>query len=200
MNNDLLEFLKNSKDCFYIYRMDLNVYGINNTDEKYLVVVSDNFVFPNDFTAEDWIGFDVTNISDWFKMVMNGDIKAWECACINKKFIIKEHVKLMMTTNPLQLRNQIDEEVRNLSEESTLYDYWKILKDVEFANQIIENHKIVNFKRPKIDFLTLKYKEEDLKEIFGRLFTESYKVLKNSTDGILKQSKIKKILQKDGKI
>ena len=38
---------------------------------------------------------------------MNGSIEAWECACLNKKFIIKEHVKLLMKTDPLGLRKQI---------------------------------------------------------------------------------------------
>ena len=44
---------------------------------------------------------------EWFDDVMNGSIEAWECACLNKKFIIKEHVKLLMKTDPLGLRKQI---------------------------------------------------------------------------------------------
>lgn len=44
----------------------------------------------------------------WFDKVLLGDIDTWECACMNKKFIIKEHVKLMMKTNSLQLRKNVD--------------------------------------------------------------------------------------------
>ena len=39
---------------------------------------------------------------------MNGNMEAWECACLNKKFILKEHVKLMLVTNPLQLRKHYE--------------------------------------------------------------------------------------------
>lgn len=33
---------------------------------------------------------------------------AWECACLNRKFIYKEHVKLLLTTDLIKLRDGFD--------------------------------------------------------------------------------------------
>ena len=57
---------------------------------------------------------------EWFNDVLNGSIEAWECACLNKKFIIKEHVKLLMKTDPLQLRKQIIKMDNAITEDSDI--------------------------------------------------------------------------------
>lgn len=59
---------------------------------------------------------------EWFDDVMNGSIEAWECACLNKKFIIKEHVKLLMKTDPLGLRKQIVKMNNEITEDSNPKD------------------------------------------------------------------------------
>ena len=84
--------------------------------------------------------------------MLNCDIDAWECACLNKKFIYKEHVKLLMETNPLKLRLNFDSLRKNLESEAQIFFkrndfknakkcYWYIIKSVMFTNQILENMK-----------------------------------------------------------
>jgi hypothetical protein len=135
---------------------------------------------------------------EWFDEVMNGSIEAWECACMNKKFIIKEHVKLLMKTDPLGLRKQIVKMDNTITEESNPKDMWKVVAYCKFANQIIENHKIVNFKEANPERKTI------LNMASGDPTFLEYKLclykplekLKNSTDGMLKKELQSKIIQK----
>lgn len=122
------------------------------------------------------------------------------CACINKKYIIKEHVKLTMSTNPLQLRKNFEQYKMDMFSlidddiESNKYTYWNLINNLKLTNQIIENHKIANFKVASNDYNEL-YKCTDLetlKETFHSLFLNNYKLLKKSTDSLLQKEKIEK--------
>ena len=190
--NSFIDYLKESPDCLYIYNRDFSIYGLESK-ERYTIVVKDDWICP-----EDWVGFD-TNIyevfylNEWFNIVLNGDLIGWECACLNKKYIIKEHVKLLMKTNPLQLKKTI--RTQRLSNETysdiNILRYWELIKNIKFAIQIIENHKIVNFKEAKNDYFNL-LKCESIEEIFEYI-NKSYQTLKNLTDGMLLQERIKEI-------
>ena len=117
----------------------------------------------------------------------------WECACLNKKYVIKEHVKLLMKTNPLQLKKTIRTQRLNnglYSDVNILRD-WELIKNIKFAIQIIENHKIVNFKEAKNDYFNLS-KCESVKEL-TEYINKSYQILKDLTDGMLLQERIKEI-------
>jgi hypothetical protein len=136
----------------------------------------------------------------WFDKVLLGDIDCWECACLNKKFIIKEHVKLMMTTNPLQLRKEIDADLsinspELISEEDLINMYWRVIRRCKFANQIIDNHKIVNPKEANKDYQLL-HEANDKTYVYETLLDAPYKTLRLKTDDILRRSKIQKVLQK----
>ena len=202
-----LDYLKDTPKCLYLYTWGYPIYGLSGR-ETYLAVVDNEWIVP-----EEWIGcvigkshgfyliidnetsYKVIHIKDWFDKVLNNDLICWEAACINKKFIIKEHVKLMMQTNPLQLRKEIDEKKKNLFQnEPTIDKFWELIKDCKFAVQIIDNHKIVNFKEANPEFLDVTIEDVKL-EIFNEL--PCYKELKQRTDELLRQSKIKKILQKE---
>ena len=133
-----LDYLKESPNCLYIYDLNETIYGLPNKN-KY--VVKDDWVCP-----EDWIGFDskifrIFHLQQWFNCITNGDLIGWECACLNKKYVIKEHVKLLMTTNPLQLRKHIDSILK-----TDTYDPKDLIRSIKFSIQIIDNHKIVNYK------------------------------------------------------
>lgn len=134
----------------------------------------------------------------WFDKVLLGDIDCWECACLNKKFVIKEHVKLMMTTSPLKLRKYVDG-LRHRSDEeieqATTYNLWNDIKNCKFATQIIDNHKIVNFKEANKDYQLLQ-EANDRTYVYKKLMEVPYQNLKLKTDDILKRSKIAKVLQK----
>lgn len=80
-------------------------------------------------------------------MVLDNKIPAWECACLNKKFIKKEYVKLILKTDIIKLIKDLIIRCR------TLFDYlddyktvWYFVKDVLFVQQIIDFHKITDFK------------------------------------------------------
>ena len=185
-----IEYLKESPDCLYIYNRDFSIYGLSSK-ERYTIIVNDDWVCP-----EDWNGFDkhiyqIYKLSDWFNVVLNGELIGWECACLNKKYIIKEYVKLLMTVNPMQLRQKIDSEIKDL-DLLTNIEKWTIIKDIKFANQIIENHKIVNFKEAKDDIVT--------EETFNDIFDKQYSRLKSLTDGIIKSDLLRKVKKRiDGR-
>lgn len=192
MMNSFLDYLKESPDCLYIYNRDFSIYGLESK-ERYTIVVKDDWICP-----EDWIGFDtdvyeVFYLNEWFNIVLNGDLIGWECACLNKKYIIKEHVKLLMKTNPLQLKKTI--RTQRLSNEIysdiNILRNWELIKNIKFAIQIIENHKIVNFKEAKNDYFNLS-KCESIEEL-TEYINKSYQILKDLTDGMLLQERIKEI-------
>lgn len=190
--NSFLDYLKESPDCLYIYNRDFSIYGLESK-ERYTIVVKDDWICP-----EDWVGFDtdvyeVFYLNEWFNIVLNGDLIGWECACLNKKYIIKEHVKLLMKTNPLQLKKTI--RTQRLSNEVysdiNILRNWELIKNIKFAIQIIENHKIINFKEAKNDYFNL-LKCESIEEL-TEYINKSYQILKDLTDGMLLQERIKEI-------
>ena len=112
------------------------IYGLEtkDSDYDYLVICNKHTTFPKEFynmrestnygrrfdfhIVVDNCDFIFKTNEEWFDEVMNGSIEAWECACMNKKFIIKEHVKLLMKTDPLGLRKQIVKMDNIITEES----------------------------------------------------------------------------------
>lgn len=99
-----------------------------------------------------------------------------------------------MTTNPLQLRKDIDSEY-SLAFEKNFYKQLELLKDIRFAIQIIENHKIVNFKESYQDYYILP-EFESTDEILDYI-ASVYKVLFDLTEGARKKELIDKIKSKD---
>ena len=108
-----------------------------------------------------------------------------------------------MTINPLQLRKCFDitknQILSNIEEvELKQFNLWKIILFARFCNQIIENHKIVNFKNSANDYQELrKYTDDnELLNAFNALITPEINLLYKSTNGLLKREKIAKIQQK----
>ena len=200
----MLNKLKEDKLVYFIYQRGSIIYDLNtvNSDVDYLVIVDDDYAnkeivynpdYPNQLgnikiNKDD---FTFITISEWFKKIELCDIDCWECACLPKKFVHKEHVKLLMHTDPLKLRLQIDRLLKNPKSK----DYYSILKKIKFAIQIIENHKIVNFKDGNGECKLIKSSNPD-SEAFINLITPSYNILKKLTDGILEKSKYERLVQK----
>ena len=139
----------------------------------------------------------------WFDKILLNDIDCWECACLNKKYIIKEHVKLTLHTNPVQLRKEIDRDISNeppelISENKLKYFYWRIIRRCKFANQIIDNHKIINPKEANRDYELLQ-EANDIEYVYKKLLEVPYSNLKLKTDDSLRKNKIAKIIQKKKK-
>lgn len=203
MHKTTLNKLIEHPEVYYIYDLRGAVFGVDNLGE-YIVVVKDGLVIKDELDDSEIVKVSIYSSSEWFKLVINGEILPWICACIDKKYILKEYVKLLMTTNPLQLRkcfnitkNQI---LSNLGETelSKQFNLWKIILFARFCNQIIENHKIVNFRNSASDYRELrKYNNfDELLNIFNTLITPELNLLYKSTDELLKQEKITKLQQK----
>ena len=192
------------------------IYGLEtkDSDYDYLVICNKHITFPKEFynmreTTNYGRRFDFHIVVDncdfifktneeWFNEVMDGSIEAWECACMNKKFIVKEHVKLLMKTDPLGLRKQIVKMNNAITEDSDPKDMWKVVAYCKFANQIIENHKIINFKEANPErktILNTASGEPTFLE-YKLCLHKPFELLRNSTDGMLKKELQSKIIQK----
>lgn len=212
INMPFLDYCKESSDCYYIYNRGSIIYGLNPKEFfEYTVIVSDKFVIPEEYELtegyiiEDLVKYQIISLKEWFDKMINGDIMCWECACLNKKFVIKEHVKLIMKLETLKIRKCVDALISNVSgkialnEPVSYLDLWHVIKSCKFANQIIENHKIVNFKEANIEYAGLS-SECDNSVIIEKYISDlalPYQLLRDKTDNVLKQSKIKKILQNE---
>lgn len=218
--NKYLEHLKEDKLVYYIYQNDLSIYDISSDCPNYIVIANKDYRVPEEFKdsiidAYKWKPFKFGVIHDgskfifyemqeWFKYVLNCDILAWECSCLNKKFIIKEHVKLMLETDLLKLRKNFDamldpymlyanSKMAVNDFDSAKFKLFEILKTIIFTNQIIENHKIVNYKAVKDSYYKLINCEETQDSVLGtflELFTPELKILMNKTDEMLTKDKL----------
>ena len=203
MHKTTLNKLIEHPDVYYIYDLRGAAFGIDDLGE-YIIVTKDGLVIKDELDDSEIVNVSIYSSSEWFKLVVNGEILPWICACIDKKYILKEHVKLLMTTNPLQLRKCFEatrvQILSNLgeTESSKQFNLWKIILFARFCNQIIENHKIVNFKNSANDYQELrKYTDDsELLNAFNALITSEINLLYKSTDGLLKREKIAKIQQK----
>ena len=203
MHKTTLNKLIEHPEVYYIYDLRGAVFGVDDLGE-YIIVTKDGLVIKDELDDSEIVKVSIYSSSEWFKLVVNGEILPWICACIDKKYILKEYVKLLMTTNPLQLRKCFEatrvQILSNLGETefSKRFNLWKIILFARFCNQIIENHKIVNFKNSANDYQELrKYTDDnELLNAFNALITPEINLLYKSTDGLLKREKIAKIQQK----
>lgn len=188
---NIIDVLKESSDCLYIYNRNFSIYGLPDK-ERYTIIVSDEWEFPEDWDGLDENIYQVYRISNWFNLVLNGTLLGWECACLNKKYVIKEAVKLLMKTDPLQLRRTIDLQLADYKNKNlfNINEAWEIIKNIKFSIQIIENHKIVNFKEAYNDYYNL-LSFESIDEIENYI-NQSYSQLRKLTDGMIKQEILKK--------
>ena len=203
MHKTTLNKLIEHPEVYYIYDLRGAAFGVDDLGE-YIIVTKDGLIIKDELDDSEIIKVSIYSSSEWFKLVVNGEILPWICACIDKKYILKEYVKLLMTTNPLQLRKCFEatrvQILSNLgeTESSKRFNLWKIILFARFCNQIIENHKIVNFKNSANDYQELrKYTDDnELLNAFNALITLEINLLYKSTDGLLKREKIAKIQQK----
>lgn len=189
---NIIDILKESSDCLYIYNRNFSIYGLPDK-ERYTIIVSDEWELPEDWVGLDTNTYQIYQISHWFKFVLDGHLLGWECACLNKKYVIKETVKLLMKTDPLQLRRMIDLQLVDYKNKGlfNINEAWEIIKNIKFSIQIIENHKIVNFKEAYNDYYNL-LSFESIDEVENYI-TQSYSQLKKLTDGMIKQEILKKL-------
>lgn len=214
MDNEFLNFLKENPKVFYIYNRGDVIYKLNNneSDVDFLVVVKNDFQLPKQYKKYKYphhrkrqITFNVMynncdfiffTVDEWFDMVMNNHMYAWECAYLNRKFIHKEHVKLLLTTDLIKLRDGFDkiykinktiaQKIQNRNPDKFKKILWETIKNAIFTLQIIENHKIINYTAAN------NYINVDSFELFEEKINIFYDKIKKYTDGIIELNKQKK--------
>lgn len=79
-------------------------------------------------------------------------------------------------------------------DDASWYMLWSDIKRCKLANQILENHKIVNFKEANKEYQLLST-AEDKNSTYKALMEQPYNLLKQKTDELLRKSKVTKFLQ-----
>ena len=98
-----------------------------------------------------------------------------------------------MTTNPIQLRKDVDilrnmiQTKEHLQTTDAMYD---LIRAIRFSIQIIQNHKIVNYKDGYEDYIAVENAETFVE--MWNIVNVSYRTLKSLTDGVIKQEILKK--------
>lgn len=92
-----------------------------------------------------------------------------------------------MKTEPLKLRKQILlMDKRIIPENFNIKDAWQVIIYCKFANQIIENHKIVNYSVANDEWKKL-LESDDQYNCYQELLQQPLNLLKKYTDGMLKK-------------
>lgn len=200
-----IEILKKDPLVYYIYQMDLSIYGIQSEQPKYLVVVDSKYQIPKELRENTEFVF--FNTEEWFIKVLNCEVLVWQCSCLNRKFIIKEHVKLVLSTDALKLRQNFKamldpyflvamSKISNGDFVEGKLKLLDILKEAEFSNQILDFHKIINYGIIKSYYDQLMETENDEEKIISRfieLQAGTVSLLIKRTDSLVQNSKLKKI-------
>lgn len=213
MNNKYLEHLIDSKVIYYLYNYSDYIFGLEYKD-RYIVVCDEKYKVPKEFkkfkvgTNNSFykliinnVEFTIYSLQQWFQKIEQCHIEPWICACLNKKYILKEYVKLLMKTEPLKLRLLFDKiTIPMINIEKTKYHCWKQLRDLKFINQIIFNHKIVNFNEIPESYFKSIDEQKTIKDVISlheNLIIQDKIYLKSATDGILLKYKQLKLIKKN---
>lgn len=206
--NKYLEHLIEDPKVYYVYQRGSSIYGLNNknSDTDYLVIIDSEYNLPEEFkefefnsgyiNARKNIKYDNCDfmfifIQDWFKLVIDNKIPAWECACLNKKFIKKEYVKLIIKTDIIKLIKDLM--IRRQALFNYLNDYkivWYFIKDILFTQQIIDFHKITDFKEANKYYNDIKNAESgDRVILINQIWNQFYSKNKGQYEYYIKSIK-----------
>lgn len=122
--NKYLNHLKNNELVYFIYQTDYSIYNIPTNNQKYLVVVNSNYLIPKEFKSSkindssrkkftykvryEGSEFVLWSTKEWFDKILSCDIEPWECACLSRKYVIKEFVKVLMTVDLPKIKKNIN--------------------------------------------------------------------------------------------
>ena len=99
----------------------------------------------------------------------------------------------MMVTDPIQLRRDVDAFRKAILQTESLQttdSMYELTRMIYFSIQIIQNHKIINYKEGREDYSALE-NSETFNEMW-HITNNIYETLKSLTDGIIKQNILKK--------
>lgn len=215
--NKYLSHLIEDPLVYYVYQSDLSIYDLPSEEPSYIVITDEKYNIPEEFIdsvlfdtnpslSYDGAHFKFYEMQDWFQRVIRCEILTSECSCLDKKFIFKEHVKLTITSDIVKLaqgfRAMLDPTVILASAELQNGDFTKgrlrlfnALKEARFSNQIIDNHRIINYKEVKEDYFALFRAEDNFESIMEAFLEQSKKSIESflkRTEKAFKNAKIKK--------
>lgn len=192
-----IEELKSNPQVYYIYQVDYSIFNIPDQSPKYLVIVDKECTEKS--SVEDGMYIDIITTEDWFKKVINSEIISWICSCLDKKFIIKEHVKLLGMRNDLKIRQNMERmisenlpSITNLvnggQDDEARYLAYTVLLYLNLSHQILDFNKIVNFKETKLiwDYLSIS-NGKDILDTYMFMLKPSLTRLKNRTANLIKK-------------
>lgn len=181
---DTLDDLIQNENIHYIYQIDDTIFGVKTETPRY-VIIAEKLNFLEKELPFSFIAY---STKDWFNNLLNGELIGWVTACINKKYIIKEAVKLLMSFDDICLRKTAE-----LLYHHSVHNYENV-RDLKLILQILINHKIVNYN---IGQKLIEMSEEEL----NTTATDTYNHICSLTDirykGYLKDRQLKRLKKKD---
>ena len=207
MSKEFEKFVQGVEAIYYVYRFTPEYYGITGYD-YYVLIIAPGYRVPEKYKD---LKIKYLTIDQYFNEVLKGSIAAWELACMDKKYVIKEHVKVLMQTNPIQLREQIDKAIDQIGTiagedlDSKKILYWRLIQSIDLACQIIDNHKIVNPRRQGDAYASMQAAtDEEFDAVFTKFYDPVYQELRKKTDELLLKKKretaLKKIEEREEKL
>lgn len=186
--------LINNENVLFAYSISPELTG-GSYEPFNIIIIKDEYDAPKEYHDEK-----LFTMSEWFKLVEDCELFPWMCACIKPKYLIKEHVKILMHSDPYKLRCNIDAYVHELR------DAWDDASEVErdrlksliysmtlYASQIIEYHKIINFKA------ATKFTVPDEKDEYFTYYEKNvYPYVKVPTQGMLDKVRKEELQRKIG--
>lgn len=211
--NKFLEHLISAETIYYLYNHSDYIFGLDYK-ERYIVVCDEKYKIPKEFRKYkvgtnhstfkliiNNVEFTIYTLQQWFQKIEQCHIEPWICACLNKKYILKEYVKLLMKTEPLKLRLLFDKiTIPTTDIEKTKYHCWRQFRDLKFINQIILNHKIINFREVPESYFKSITEQKTIKDVISlhqNSIIQDRIYLKNATDGMLLKHKQSKLVKKN---
>lgn len=198
MLKDFVKYIQEDEDILYGYFLPPDLFGLTSGIDKYVLITKYAYKLPDKYKDIPIIHFP---IQLYFKYVNNNDLIAWILTCLDKKYIIKEHVKLLVNFDILKLRKSVENLFDNYDcyyNEDYIAFYSKLYKYSFFANQIIENHKIINYHAVGKGLIKI-YKTDPIDSfIYENTVNPEFKKFIERTDPFKKKEILKK-LKEDAK-
>ena len=134
MLKDFVKYIQEDEDILYGYFLPPDLFGLTSGVDKYVLITKYAYKLPDKYKDIPIIHFP---IQLYFKYITNNDLTAWILSCLDKKYIIKEHVRLLVDFDILKIRKNIDDTYKLLND--LLYrdfDVFKVLP-LPSTNQIM---------------------------------------------------------------
>lgn len=197
MNKENLQSLLEDPNILYLY----DIQSFSTIKNHYIAIVKNTH---KRIDIPDDIQLTVFSIKKWFDvMITKNALLAWKCNCLNKKFILKEHIKLMLTTDPIGLykqyleRKRECEQIIEFADVAQLDTFWENLFDIKCISEIVENHKIVNYSPPiTFDKMLTEIESIGLENVYQLYVGKYIKHIKDTCESQYKSQIKRRILDK----